>query len=280
MSKTRTALAAEARAKAGKGAARAIRRTGSVPGVVYGDGKEPTLISLNGKELTTALGKKGFFTQLCDLTIGGHKHLVLPRDVQVDPVWDRPEHADFLRVSEKTVINVAVPVRVVNEKASPGITKGGVLNLVRHEIQVYCKATDIPESFTADLTGLDVGRSLHINDLKLPAGVKPATAGNFTVITIVAPSALKSDEETAAAATAVAAEGAVPAEGAAAAAPGAAPAAPGAAPAKGAAAAPAKGAAAAPAKGAAPAAAPAKGAAPAAPPKGKSDWAIPNRSTR
>jgi large subunit ribosomal protein L25 len=248
MSKNRTALAAEARAKAGKGAARAIRRTGNVPAVVYGDNKEPLLISVNDKELRMALGKKGFFTQLCDLTVDGQKHLVLPRDVQVDPVFDRPEHADFLRVSDKTQIRVAVPLRVSNEKASPGLVKGGVLNLVRHEIEVYCKATDIPDEFLADLTGLDVGHTLHIGDLKLPAGIRPAIAGNFTVITIVAPSALKSDEETAAATTA---EGAVPAEGAAAAA----------APAAGAAAAaPAKGGAAAPAKGAAaPAAAPAKG---------------------
>lgn len=246
MSKNKTNLAAEARAKAGKGAARAVRRTGKVPAVVYGDNKEPLLISVNDKELRMAMGKKGFFTRLCDLTVDGKAHLVLPRDVQVDPVYDRPEHADFLRVSEKTIIRVHVPVRVTNEKASPGLTKGGVLNLVRHEIDVYCKATEIPEEFTADLTGLDVGRTLHISDLKLPEGVKPAIQGNFTVITIVAPSALKSDEEAAAATAATPAEGAAaaPAEGAAA---------PAAAPAKGAAPA------AAPAKGAAPAAAPAKG---------------------
>jgi large subunit ribosomal protein L25 len=253
MSKNRTTLAAEARAKAGKGAARAIRRTGNVPAVIYGDNKEPLLISVNDKELRMALSKKGFFTRLCDLTIGNDKHLVVPRDVQVDPVFDRPEHADFLRVSEKTTIRVEVPVRVSNEKASPGLVKGGVLNLVRHEIDIYCKATEIPEEFTIDLSGLDVGHSLHINDLKLPAGVKPVVQGNFTVVTIVAPSALKSDEETAAATAAAAAapaDGAAPAEGAAAAAPAAG--------------------AAAPAKGAAPAAAPAKGAAPAAAPaKGK-----------
>ena len=244
MSKNKTALAAQARAKAGKGAARAIRRTGNVPAVVYGDNKEPLLISINDKELRMAMGKKGFFTRLCDLSVDGKAHLVVPREVQVDPVYDRPEHADFLRVSDKTIIRVEVPVRVINEKASPGLVKGGVLNLVRHEIEVYCKATEIPDEFTADLTGLDVGRTLHIGDLKLPSGVKPTIQGNFTVITIVAPSALKSDEETATAAAATPAEGAVPAEGAAAAtgapntAPGGAPAkgaAPGAAPAKGAA---------------------------------------------
>lgn len=245
MSKNKTALAAEARAKAGKGAARAVRRTGKIPGVVYGDKKEPVLISLNEKELRLALAKKGFFTQLCDLTVDGQKHLVLPRDVQVDPVYDRPEHADFLRVSEKTIIRVAVPLRAINEKASPGLIKGGVLNLVRHEIEVYCKATDIPEELVADLTGLDVGNTIHISSVKLGEGVKPVMQGDFPIITIVAPSALKSDEETTTAA-------ATPADGAAAPAAGAA------APAAGAAA-PAAGA----AKGAAPAAA-AKGAAPAA----------------
>lgn len=242
MSKNKTTLAAEARAKAGKGAARAVRRTGNIPAVIYGDNKEPTLISLPEKELTLAVKKKGFFTNLCDLTVGTQKYLVLPREVQVHPVNDRPEHADFLRVSEKTVIRVQVPIRVANEKGSPGLIKGGVLNLVRHEIEVYCKATDIPDEFIADLDGLDVGYSLHIDDLKLPSGVKPALQGNFTVATIVAPSAMKSDDE------AKAAEAGTPEAAAAAPAAGAAaPAAGAAAPAKGAAA-PAKGAAAAPAK--------------------------------
>lgn len=253
MTSKRTTLAASARAKAGKGAARAVRRTGQIPGVIYGDKKEPVLISLGDKELRKAISTKGFFTQLCDLEVDGKKQLVVPRDVQLDPVKDFPVHADFLRVTEKTVIRVHVPLRVINQKDSPGITKGGVLNLVRHEIDVYCPATEIPEEFVVDIKGLEVGHSLHVSNLNLPKNVKPAIQGNFTVVTIVAPSALKADEEAAATPAAAAAEGAVPAEGAAAAAPGAAPAAPGAAPAKGAAPA------AAPAKGAAPAAAPAKG---------------------
>ncbi|MEZ0261362.1 MAG: 50S ribosomal protein L25/general stress protein Ctc [Alphaproteobacteria bacterium] len=248
MSKNKTALAATARAKAGKGAARAVRREGKIPGVIYGDKKEPLLVSVDKKELGLAIGKKGFFTQLCDLTVDGQKHLVLPREVQVDPVFDRPEHADFLRVSEKTIIRVGVPLRTINEKASPGIVKGGVLNLIRHEIEVYVKATEIPEEFVADLTGLDVGQTVHIGALKLSAGIKPVQQGDFSIITIVAPSALKSDEETTTAAATPGAEGAAaPADGAAAPAAGAA------APAKGAAAP------AAAAKGAAPAAAPAKG---------------------
>lgn len=245
MSQNRTSLAANARAKAGKGAARAVRRTGNIPGVVYGDNKEPLLVSVSDKELRLALGKKSFFTQLCELNVDGAKHLVLPRDVQLEPVYDRPEHVDFLRVSDKTIITVGVPLRVINEKASPGLTKGGVLNLIRHEVEVYCKATDIPVEFVVDLTGLDVGQTIHIDALNLPAGVKPVLQGDFTVITIVAPSAMKSsDDETATAAAATAEGAAAPAAGAAAPAAGAA---------KGAAAP------AAAAKGAAPAAAPAKG---------------------
>lgn len=198
MSKNKNTLAAEARAKAGKGAARAVRRNGQIPAVIYGDNKEPVLLSLPEKELGLAVAKKGFFTHLCEITIDGQKHLVIPRDVQVHPVNDRPEHVDFLRVSDKTIIRVEVPVRVINEKGSPGLAKGGVLNLVRHEVEVYCKATDIPEEFVADLTGLDVGHSLHVDALNLPKGVDPVIEGNFTVITIVAPSALKSDESAAA----------------------------------------------------------------------------------
>lgn len=218
MAQNKTALTAESRAKAGKGAARELRRQGKIPAVVYGDKQEPIMVTLNGHELSLALRKKGFYTQLCDLTIDGKSHLVLPRDVQVEPVYDRPEHVDFLRVSEKTRISVDVPVRTVNEKASPGFVKGGVLNFVRHEIEVYCSATNIPEEFIADLTGLDVGESIHVEDLKLPEGVEPTTEGNFTVITLVAPSALKSDED-AASSAATAAEGAAAApaaEGAAA----------------------------------------------------------------
>ncbi len=220
MSNTKTMLAAEARAKAGKGAARAVRRTGAVPGVIYGDNKEPALISLSEKDLTLTMKKKGFFTQLCDLQVGGQKFLVVPRDVQLDPVSDRPVHADFLRVSEKTVIHVEVPVRVINEKACPGITKGAVLNIVRHTVDVSCLATDIPDEFVIDLTGLEVGSSVHIEDLKLGKGVKPAIQGNFTVATLVAPTVQKADETTAApeaaAAPAAAAKGAAPAKGAAA----------------------------------------------------------------
>lgn len=201
----KTTLAAEARAKAGKGAARAVRREGNVPAVIYGDNKEPQLISINERALVKELTNKKFFTHLCDLTVDGKTLLVLPRDVQLHPVNDRPEHADFLRVSDKTIIRVNVPVTVTNEKASTGLIKGGALNIVHHEIEVYCKATDIPEEFVADLGGLDLGGSLHVEDLKLPKGVTPTTEGNFTIITVVAPTAMKAEAEAPAAAPAAAA---------------------------------------------------------------------------
>ena len=244
MTKTNTTLTALARAKAGKGAARATRRTGQVPGVIYGDNKEAVLISILEKDLAKYTGKKNFYTSLCSLEVAGQKHLVLPRDVQFDAVNDRPIHADFLRVTEKTAIRVGIPVRVINQKDSPGITKGGVLNIVRHEIEVTCPATSIPEEFVVDLTGLDVGHSIHVSKIKMPTGVKPTTQGDFTVVTLVAPSAMKSEVEEAAAAAAAAAGAAAAAAAAPPVATGAPGATPGAAP-KAAAAAPA---AAAPAK--------------------------------
>ncbi len=249
MTSKKTALTALARAKAGKGAARATRRTGQVPGVIYGDNKEAVLISVLEKDMARAISSQTFFTSLCELDVANQKFLVVPRDIQLDPVSDRPIHADFLRVTDKTIIRVAVPVHVKNQKDCPGLIKGGVLNLVRHDIEVFCRATDIPEEFVVDLTGLDVGHSLHIGDIKMPAGVKPTRQGDFTIVTLVAPSAMKSEvEEAAAAAAAATAAAAV-----AAAAPPVATGAPGATPGAAAPAKAAPAAAAAPAKGAAPA---------------------------
>jgi len=210
MTSNTTALKALARAKAGKGAARATRRTGQVPAVIYGDNKETVLISILEKDLIKVNASSAFFTKLCNLDVEGKSFTVIPRDVQLDFVTDRPIHADFLRVNDKTIVRVFVPVRVTNQKDCPGLAKGGVLNLVRHEVEVSCRAGEIPESFTLDLAGLDVGTSLHIEDLKLPASVKPVMPGNFTVATIVAPSAMKSEAE-AAAATTASADAAAPA---------------------------------------------------------------------
>lgn len=231
-------VSAELRDRAGKGAARATRRAGRVPAVIYGDKKEPTMITLDPKEIDKHIHKKGFFATLIDVEVSGQKHRVLPRDVQFDVVTDRTLHVDFQRVSKDTKIHVNVPVVVRNEAAAPGIKKGGVLNIVRHEIEFICAPDKIPQMIEIDLTGLDVGASVHISAVKLPEGATPAIRDrDFTVLTIAAPSAMKSEAEDAPAAAA-----ATPAAGAAAPAKGAAAA----APAKG-------GAAAAPAKAAAPA---------------------------
>jgi large subunit ribosomal protein L25 len=241
-------IRAESRDRAGKGAARATRRAGRVPAVIYGDKKEPTLISLDPKELDRLVHKKAFFATLLDVEIAGAKHRVLPRDVQFDPVFDKALHADFQRVNKDAKIHVNVPVVVKNEHASPGIKRGGVLNLVRHEIEFLCDPDNIPQQIVVDITGLDIGGSVHISSVELPKGATPTSReANFTVVTIGAPSGLKAELEAAAQAAAAAAAAPVAAAPAAGApgAPGAAPAgapAAGAAPAAGkAAAAPAKG---------------------------------------
>lgn len=201
----KTQLAATARAKAGKGAARAVRRNGNIPAVIYGDNKEPVLISIPTKDLVKELSNKQFYTHLCDLAVEGETHLVIPRDVQLHPVTDRPEHADFLRVSAKTVINVEVPVRVKGEDECKGLDAGGVLALIHHSIEVNCKATDIPEEFVIDITKMEIGDSFHIEDLKLPKGTEPTQEGNFTILSIVPPTVQKAAEEDEAADAALAA---------------------------------------------------------------------------
>ena len=248
-------LTAELRERAGKGAARATRRSGRVPAVVYGAKSTPTLISLEPRELDRELHKAGYYTTLFDLKVDGKNERVLPRDVHFDPVTDVPIHVDFMRVTDKTRVRVHVPVNFKNEGLSPGIKRGGVLNVVRHDIDVVCQAGEIPHAIIVDVEGLEIGDSIHISMVKLPAGVRPAiTERDFTIATIAPPTVQTTEAEDKAAADAAAAaaapEGAV--EGAVAgAAPGAPGAAPGAAPAAG------KGAAPAAAKGA-PAAAPAK----------------------
>ena len=250
-----TKIAAEPRERAGKGAARAARRSGRVPGVIYGEKTPPTLIDIDPKNLLLEINKPGFFTRIFDVEVKGQVQRALARDVQFHPVTDRPEHIDFMRVGEHTRIRVGIPVKFTNQDKSPGLKKGGVLNVVRHTIEVYTAVDKIPNQIIVDLDGLEIGDSVHINSIKLPEGVKPTIARNFTIAAVAAPSVLKTAEEEAAEAAAAAAaagtvEGAVPAEGAAAA--------PGATPAAGAPAAGAAG-----AKGAAPAAGAAKGAAPA-----------------
>lgn len=218
-------LGVEMRERAGKGAARATRRAGRVPGVIYGNKEEPTLISVEPRALHRQLQRAGFFASLIDVELAGQKHRVLPRDVQFDPVTDIPIHVDFMRVTESTKVRVAVPVVFRNDAQSPGIKRGGVLNIVRHEIEVVCTAARIPPSIIIDLTGLDIGDSVHISMVTLPDGVTPAiTERDFTIATIAAPTIEKVEV----------APAEVPVEGeaaAAAAAAAAAPTAPGAAPA-------------------------------------------------
>jgi large subunit ribosomal protein L25 len=189
------ALSAEVRSQVGKGAARATRRGGRVPAVIYGDHKDPLSISLDPREFNRELAKPGFFATLIDVSVDGGKNLVLCRDVQLHPVTDLPQHADFLRVTDRTRIAVDVPVRFQNEDKCPGLRAGGVLNIVRHEVELYCSAGAIPTVINVDLTGHDVGDSIHISEVTLPAGVTPVIDDrDFTIATIAAPSVVEITE--------------------------------------------------------------------------------------
>jgi large subunit ribosomal protein L25 len=205
-------IKASLRAHAGKGGARAIRREGRVPAIVYGGGKDPQTVAVDFQELSLLVGRGKFLSTLFELNLDGAKVQVIPREVQVDPVKDAPLHVDFQRVSPTARIRVNVPVRFINESLSPGLKRGGVLNIVRHEVEVTCPANAIPEYFEFNLEGLDIGRSVHISATKLPEGVKPTIINrDFTVATIAGH---KIEEEPTAGAEVAAAEGALPAEGA------------------------------------------------------------------
>lgn len=203
-------IKASARAKSGQGGARAVRREGRIPAVLYGDGKTPQNLSLDTKEITLLVEKGKFLSTVFNLDVDGAKVRVIPREVQVDPVKDRPLHVDFQRVGPGASIRVDVPVRFVNEALSPGLKRGGVLNIVRHHVEVTAPADAIPDFFEFSLEGLEIGRSIHISAVKMPPGVRPTILNrDFTVATIAGH---RADEE-AAAGPAAAAAGA-PAEGA------------------------------------------------------------------
>jgi large subunit ribosomal protein L25 len=188
-------LSAEARDRAGKGASRSLRREGRVPAVIYGNNEEPQMVHVEEKLLVKLLGTGHFFNSVVMVEISGKPVRTLPKDVAFHPVTDRPLHADFLRVSEHAKVHVNVPVIFANEPASPGLKRGGVLNIVRHELELICDAAEIPDEVTIDLTGFDVGDSVHISHVKLPSGAASAiTDRDFTIATIVAPSSLKSSE--------------------------------------------------------------------------------------
>ena len=202
-------LPAEARDRAGKGASRALRREGRVPAVVYGEKKEPLSIHVEEKLLSKMLHSGHFMNSVIMIDVAGKSSRTLPKAVDFHPVTSRPIHVDFLRIGEHTKVTVAVPVRFDNEEASPGLKRGGVLNVVQHEIELVCDAAHIPEELHIDLTGLEIGDAIHISQVKLPEGVKPAIDDrDFTVATVVAPSAMKAEEEEEAAA-----EGEVPTVG-------------------------------------------------------------------
>jgi len=209
-------LAASSRGQTGKGGARAARREVLIPGVIYGGSDAPVAISLNHQDVSRRIFGGGFLTTVATVNVDGTKVRVLPRDYQLDPVKDRPMHVDFMRVIAGSKITLEVPVKFVNEVFSPGIKRGGVLNIVRHTIRVSCPAEAIPENIVCDLTGLDINDSLHISAVSLPEGVRPTIGRNFTVATIAAPAGLKEETAAAAAAAAEAAtatEAAAPAEG-------------------------------------------------------------------
>ena len=188
-------LTATIRDRAGKGAARAARREGRVPAVVYGDNKEPLSISIEEKALVKLLTSGGFFSTMIDIDADGTKESALPRDVQFHPVTDRPLHVDFLRLSKNATIAVEVPVHFTNEEDSPGLKRGGVLNIVRHTVEVTAPATAIPDAIEIDVSSYDIGDSIHISAVALPDGVAPTiTDRDFTIATIAAPSAVKSAE--------------------------------------------------------------------------------------
>jgi large subunit ribosomal protein L25 len=222
-----TKVVAKKRDRAGKGGARASRRDGLIPAVIYGDKQPPLMIAVEPKSVERELHKEGFFNHQLQIDVEGTNVDVLPRDVQVDPVTDKPLHLDFLRIGPDSIITVQVPVHFKNESQAPGIKRGGVLNVVLHEITVRTKPATIPEYFEVDLTGLEIGHSVHLSALKVPEGVRLVTRErDGTVASIAAPTVVREAAAEAAAQAAAAAAAPAPAEGAAAPAAGAAAAAP------------------------------------------------------
>ena len=190
-----TVLAAAARERVGKGSAREARLQGQIPAVIYGDKKAPASITIEQKVLVRHLETGGFFNTLFDIELDGKLNRVLPRDVQLHPVTDIPEHVDFLRVTSTTRISVEVPVEFLNEDDSPGLKTGGVLNVVRYNVEVSCTPDLIPTSLVLDLAGKEIGDSIHISSVNLPEGVTPTiTDRDFTIATIAAPTVVKEEE--------------------------------------------------------------------------------------
>lgn len=189
-------LKAELRERSGKGAARAIRREGNIPAVIYGDKKPPVPIKLANKDLSLRLHSGGFLTTVGTISVDGENHRVIAKDYQLDPVRDYLMHVDFLRVAKGAKLTLEIPVSFVNDEESPGLKRGGVLNVVRHAVELEVPADDIPNELVADLSDLDIGDGVHISDITLPEGVVPTiTDRDFTIATIAAPAGLTEAEE-------------------------------------------------------------------------------------
>jgi large subunit ribosomal protein L25 len=195
-------LKASARTQGGKGAARAVRRANRIPAVIYGGGEAPQPISLDQKEAQLLIFAGHFLTTLFEIEIDGKKQRAIPRDYQLDPVKDTPLHIDFLRLKEGQKIRVEVPVHVINQDASPGVKRGGAVNIVEHSVLMMVPADAIPSAINVDLKGIDINHSIHINHITLPEGCTPVDKSNFTVVTVVAPSGGKDEPAPAAAAPA------------------------------------------------------------------------------
>jgi len=190
-------MSATKRERAGKGSARAARRSGLIPAVIYGGKTAPETININDNSFRKLMSQPGIMSHVIALDVEGKTTNVLPRDIQFHPVTDAPLHVDFLRITASSTVMVMVPVVFTNEDASPGLKGGGVLNIVRHEIEMSCSATSIPESLTVDLTGTEIGDSVHISAVSLPENTQPTiTDRDFTIATIAAPTVEVEVEET------------------------------------------------------------------------------------
>lgn len=188
-------LKAAPRDATGKAAAKVLRKLGNIPAILYGGEDAPQNLAVETKQITQQLHTGHFLSTIYTLDIAGKKIRVIPRDIQLDVVRDFPLHVDFLRVSASSRISVEVPMHFINELASPGLKRGGVLNIVQHEIELTCPVDRIPEAIEFDLTGLDIGDSIHISMVKLPENVTPTISRDFTIATIVGSSAMKSEDE-------------------------------------------------------------------------------------
>lgn len=190
-------MSVEHRPGVGKGAARTARRAGFVPGVIYGGKEDPVSIQIKGNELLKTLNKGGFYTTIFEIDVAGTAHRVIPKAIQKNNLNGLPVHVDFMRLVKGASVVVEIPVEFVNEKASPGLERGGVLNIVRHAIELDVPADAMPDVIEIDLAGFDLGDGIHISHVKLPKGAKPTiTDRDFTIATIATPSALASSDNT------------------------------------------------------------------------------------